>query len=156
MLGMMERSVYCYLTNFLRFSSWFIFLLQSQLVAFHQVMSFFCARQPFVPMDMHNSASCVMSLRLICRMFTISPAHLFFLFTFLIQHSISFEDFLGAAIVQSLFSLLFLMWVLLQMLYPFIRPFIFQHLGFPYPVVEPGQVQYARFILTCRTSLLLH
>ena len=55
--------------------------------------------------------------------------YLSFFFVLSLQHGISFSNCLSCSWVQSLCDFFFLMWLLLQMLHPFIRPFIFRVLG---------------------------
>ena len=81
----------------------------------------FLARSPFVPVDVDNIASCVMSFRVKCWMFTILHLIYFFPFIFLFHHVIIFNNCLCCSRVHSLSDFLFLMWFSLQMLHLIIR-----------------------------------
>ena len=117
-----------------------------------QVISFL-GKATLCAMDIHNFASCCVLFRVKHWMLHHSPAHLF-LFIFPFQYNISFRDYLISRRLQPLCD--FLMLLLLQMLHPVIRSFICMVLGFPYSIVEPGQVVCTRFITPSRNSRLLH
>ena len=84
------------------------------------------------------------------------PLIYFFLFTFLFQLCIRSRGCLGCNGVWFPCNFLFLMWLSLQMLCPFIAPFIFRVLGFQSPVMAPSLVLCVRYILPCKKSRLLH
>ena len=68
----------------------------------------FWERPPFMPMDMHSFAGCVLSFRVTCWLFTILQLIYFFLFTFPFQHSIRLRCWLSNSRVQSLCNFFFL------------------------------------------------
>ena len=99
-----------------------------------------------------------MSFRVTCWMFTILQLISFFLLIFTFQHGISFRSCLSFIRVQSLcdFILCFLIWLSLTIVHSVIGPSVFRVLHFSYPVVEPGPVIWASFILTCKNSRLFY
>ena len=100
-------------------------LLQTQTVTVWWIMSF-CARPISVSMATHNCGDCVMSFRVTCQLFiTLLPTY-FLLYTFSFQLCINRSGYLICNRTPFLCNFHFMMWLLLLMQHPVIRPFIFR------------------------------
>ena len=75
-----------------------------------------------------------------------SPIIYFVLLPFLLLFCVNFRRYLRCSSVQFLWGFPFLMWSLLQMLFPVTRPFIFRVLVCPCHSLLYGQVQYVMFL----------
>ena len=151
MLGYVWTCLYLYhLSNLLRYITWLILCYWDNPIQYIRLCSFW-ARPPFVPKDMHNFASCVVSFRPACWMLTILQLINFFLFTFLLQCGISLRDHL---LQQCPFPLGFHVpdVGITTDGNPIIGLFILRVLGFLYPVVSPGLVLCAGCIMPCKNS----
>ena len=134
----LDMSVYLPSDKLFRYSSCLILCYRRNLLQSVRLCTS-RARLPFVPMDMHNLACCVMSFIY------------FFPFTFPFQHSIRFGNCLSCSRVQFL-DFLFVMLLSLWMPHLIIGLFIFRVLTFLYPVVEAGPVLCIKSILLCKNS----
>ena len=84
------------------------------------------ARYPSVPVAMYNFANCAVSFIVTYWMFMTLPLIYFCFFAFLCSHCVSSRGCPDVTRVWFLCNFLFLVWLLLLMLCPIIRPSIFQ------------------------------
>ena len=96
-----------------------------------------------------------MSFRVTCSVFTILPHNYSHMSIFLFPPYVNWNSCLPYNKVLFLCIFHFLMWSLLLMLHPLIRPFIFRVLGYLYQFVVPGPVPCLGLILPWRNFRLL-